>query len=80
MQGCARREGPRELGVTWGGLWGPWCCCPSGRSSSLVPTLTEPQEHLVLIPLQVELVDSQEGLEILLDYVGEDVLCQRKGR
>lgn len=71
---------PKSWGVTRRGLWGPWCHCLRGRSSTLVPTLTEPQEHLVLLPLQGELVNSQEGLKLLLDYVGEDVLCPEKGQ
>lgn len=45
-------------------------------SSVPVPTLTESQEHLVLLPLQVELVNSQEGVKLLLGYMGKDVLCQ----
>lgn len=52
---------------------------PLGRET--IPsavTLTESQEHLALLPLQVQLVDSQEGFKLPLGYMGKDVL--RQGR
>lgn len=49
-----------------------------GGALPSAPTLTESQEHLVLLPLQVELVNSQEGFKLLLGYMGKDVL--RRGR
>lgn len=77
--GCARTGHDRVPEMAQGEVCGdPGCCCLGGGSGAFAPALTESQEHLVLLSLQVELIDSQEGIKLLLGYMGKDIL--RRGR
>lgn len=52
----------------------------SPGATSVPPALTELQEHLVLLPLQGELVDGQQDAKLLLGDVAQDVLGGRRAK